>query len=242
MSFYNDLIDNAPAIVIAIPLLFAFATPLIGKINKYLRNIWAFLGVFLSGALMYVLAWEIFKDGGDVASVYVFGGAEGTTFDVLSNVRITFFVDGMAAFMGLIMATVAFAAIIYSFSGHASVHRSPITISLNRRKGYGLSSPTWGISYVSVTASEQPRWRHWRHRTALIRDACALGQCCSAATRLDQRVKKPLLPGIVGGQVLWVPLYAEGKRMGASGLAAIRMAGHLNCLYYFIRGTSGSDQ
>ncbi|MGA1873755.1 MAG: proton-conducting transporter membrane subunit [Thermoplasmatota archaeon] len=116
MSFYNDLIEQAPAIVIAIPLLFAFATPLISKINKKLRNGWAFLGVLLSGALMYVLAWEVFRDGGGDASVYVFGAAEGTAFDVLSNVRITFYVDGMAAFMGLIMATVAFGAVIYSFS------------------------------------------------------------------------------------------------------------------------------
>ncbi|MGA1820732.1 MAG: proton-conducting transporter membrane subunit [Thermoplasmatota archaeon] len=116
MSFYNDLIEQAPALIIAIPLLFAFATPLISKINKKLRNGWAFLGVLLSGALMFVLAWEVFKDGGQEASVYIFGGAEGTAFDVLKNVRITFYVDGMAAFMGLIMATVAFGAVIYSFS------------------------------------------------------------------------------------------------------------------------------
>ncbi len=115
MSFYNDLITHAPAIIIAIPLLFAFATPLIGKINKYVRNAWAFTAVLLSGALAYVLAWEVFKNGGD-PNVYVFGGADGTAFDVLSNVRISFYVDGMAAFMGIIMATVAFAAVIYSFS------------------------------------------------------------------------------------------------------------------------------
>jgi len=116
MSFYDDLIANAPALIVAIPLLFAFATPLVSKINKGLRNVWAFLAVLLSGALMYVLAWEIFKDGGDLASVYVFGGDNAEVFNVLENVRITFYVDGMAAFMGLIMATVAFGAIIYSFS------------------------------------------------------------------------------------------------------------------------------
>jgi multicomponent Na+:H+ antiporter subunit D len=118
MSFYDSLINNAAAIIIAIPLLFAFATPLVGKINKKLRNGWAFLAVFLSGALMYVLAWEVFKNGGGEVSYYIFGGGEGALsgYDALSNVRITFYVDGIAAFMGLIMSTVAFGAIIYSFS------------------------------------------------------------------------------------------------------------------------------
>ncbi|MBN1389739.1 MAG: NADH:ubiquinone oxidoreductase [Candidatus Thermoplasmatota archaeon] len=116
MSFYDSLIENAPAIIIAIPLLFAFATPLISKLSKVLRNAWAIMGVLFSGALMYVLAWEVFRDGGSVARTYVFGGAEGTSFDVLSNIRITFYVDGMAAFMGLIMATVALGAVIYSLS------------------------------------------------------------------------------------------------------------------------------
>ena len=67
---------------------------------------------------MYVLAWEVFKDGGADVSYYIFGGGDGAIlgYDALSNVRITFYVDGIAAFMGLIMSTVAFAAVIYSFS------------------------------------------------------------------------------------------------------------------------------
>jgi multicomponent Na+:H+ antiporter subunit D len=88
---------------------------LIGKINKKMRNVWAFLAVFLSGALMYVFAWEVFQRGVDDPIIYVFGG-DGSAIPILKNVRITFYVDGIAAFMGLIMSTVAFAAVIYSFS------------------------------------------------------------------------------------------------------------------------------
>ncbi|MFO8051723.1 MAG: proton-conducting transporter membrane subunit [Thermoplasmatota archaeon] len=122
-DIYNWLIENSPALIIAIPLLFAFATPLISKINKRFRNVWALLGVLLSAALTYVMSFEVLKEGGRPVDtiVYIFGGSEngsvsGSAFQTLQNARITFYVDGMAAFMGLIMATVAIAAVFYSFS------------------------------------------------------------------------------------------------------------------------------
>ncbi|MFW3146490.1 MAG: proton-conducting transporter membrane subunit [Thermoplasmatota archaeon] len=123
MSFYGWLIDNAPALIIAIPLLFAFATPIISKIHRYARNLWVLMAVLLSGAITYIAAWEVFKEGGgpDATIVYIFGAGEngsvmGDAFNALENIRITFYMDGMAAFMGLIMATVALAAVIYSYS------------------------------------------------------------------------------------------------------------------------------
>ncbi|MEA3559013.1 MAG: proton-conducting transporter membrane subunit [Candidatus Thermoplasmatota archaeon] len=121
-DIYTWFIESSPALIIAIPLLFAFGTPLVSKINKMLRNIWVMLGVVLTAGLTYVMAFEVLKDGGGPFNtiVYIFGAGEngsvdGTAFDALQNVRITFFVDGMAVFMGLIMVTVALAAIIYSF-------------------------------------------------------------------------------------------------------------------------------
>ncbi len=117
MSFYDSLINNSPALIIAIPLLFAFFTPLIDKfLGKRIRNIWAVLGVVLSAGLTYVMAWEVLSSG--EALEYVFGGGGGARFPIIGEhpVRITFFVDSMGAFMGLIMATVAFGAVIYSLS------------------------------------------------------------------------------------------------------------------------------
>lgn len=120
---YTWILDHAPALIIAIPLLFAFATPLISKVNKILRNIWVILGVLLAAALTYIMSYEVLKEGGGPLDtiVYIFGGGEGSSmdgavFNALANARITFYVDGMAAFMGMIMATVAIAAVIYSFT------------------------------------------------------------------------------------------------------------------------------
>lgn len=117
MSFIDSLINNSPAIIIAIPLLFAFSTPLIDKfLGTKIRNFWAFLGVSLAGILTYAMAWEVLSTGNPIE--YVFGGQEGMLFPLAGDnaVRITFYVDSMGAFMGLIMATVALAAIIYSLA------------------------------------------------------------------------------------------------------------------------------
>ena len=114
MSFYESLIHNSPAIIIAIPLVFAFFTPLIDKfLGKKIRNGWVVIGVVLAGILTYMMGWEVLSSG--KALEYVFGGGNGPArFPIIGEhpVRITFFVDGMGAFMGLIMATVAMGAVI----------------------------------------------------------------------------------------------------------------------------------
>jgi len=120
MTFYGDLMDHAPALMVAIPLLFAFATPLWGKLNKTLTKGWALLGVALATVLMYLLGWDILSEGGggESAKTYVFGGADGILTPLVGDnvARVTFYVDGIAAFMGLIMATVGISAVIYSIA------------------------------------------------------------------------------------------------------------------------------
>ncbi len=117
MTFYNHLIEQAPAMVVAIPLLFAFATPLLFKLSAKFGKFWALLGVLATTVLMYVLAWDVLSEGGDVVNTYIFG-AENTQLPLLGEnvVRISFAVDGMSAFMGLIMVTVSLAAVIYSLA------------------------------------------------------------------------------------------------------------------------------
>ena len=117
MTFYNHLIEQAPAMVVAIPLLFAFATPLLFKLSAKFGKFWALLGVLATTVLMYVLAWDVLSEGGDVVNTYIFG-AENTQLPLLGDnvVRISFAVDGMSAFMGLIMVTVSLAAVIYSLA------------------------------------------------------------------------------------------------------------------------------
>ena len=117
MTFYDHLIEQAPAMVVAIPLLFAFATPLLFKLSAKFGKFWALFGVLATTVLMYVLAWDVLSEGGDVVNTYIFG-AENTQLPLIGDnaVRISFAVDGMSAFMGLIMVTVSLAAVIYSLA------------------------------------------------------------------------------------------------------------------------------
>ena len=120
MSFFADLMDHAPALMVAIPLLFAFATPLWGKLNKTLMKGWALFGVVLTTVMVYLLGWDILSQGGggESAITYVFGGQDGFLTPLTGDkvARVTFYADGIAVFMGLIMATVGFAAVVYSIA------------------------------------------------------------------------------------------------------------------------------
>ncbi|MBE0635667.1 NADH:ubiquinone oxidoreductase, partial [Candidatus Bipolaricaulota bacterium] len=108
---------HAPVLLIALPLLGAFATPLIGKLGKGARNTFVGLIVLAVAGLASLLAVSVFGAGG-VPTVYELGG--GTFTFPLSGgqvpIRILFEVDGMSAFMGLITALIALTSAFFSFS------------------------------------------------------------------------------------------------------------------------------
>jgi len=116
MSAYGSFIENAPAVLVALPLLLAFMTPVLSKLNSKLRDIWVVLGTLLVMCIMLVLGFEVLSGGGPVDPTYVFGGKEGFLRPLTGNnvARITFYVDGMSAFMGLLMSIVATGAVLYS--------------------------------------------------------------------------------------------------------------------------------
>ncbi|MEA1994185.1 MAG: proton-conducting transporter membrane subunit [Euryarchaeota archaeon] len=107
--------EHLPALIIAVPLLAAFATPLISKIDDKLRNIFV-IGVM--GVVLYLvglLALEVFDNG---IFVYTMGGSSpGIPLPSGHSmpVRIVLEVDGMSIFMGVITAIVAFVGAIYSW-------------------------------------------------------------------------------------------------------------------------------
>ncbi len=108
------LINNSPALIVAIPLLGAFLTPLIGKINDKLRNIFVILITIFTTILIALLMNEVINN--DIVT-YVFGGdttviGSGTS---AYAIRILFEVDGMNAFMALIAAILPLVAVIYSW-------------------------------------------------------------------------------------------------------------------------------
>jgi multicomponent Na+:H+ antiporter subunit D len=114
MNLIDDLIFHSPALIVAIPLLGAFLTPLISKINDKLRNIFAIFIVLLTSAIVLLLANDIYSAGGKIHT-YVFGGSAPVTEGGYA-IRILFEIDGLNIFMAIITVILAIAGIIYSWS------------------------------------------------------------------------------------------------------------------------------
>ncbi|HDO19174.1 MAG TPA: NADH:ubiquinone oxidoreductase [Thermoplasmatales archaeon] len=111
-----DLFEHIPALLIAVPLLGAFLTPLLGKVNKNARNIWVLLILALTAAMSFLLAQDVYTNG---IKLYTFGAdiPSLTHPDTVSiPVRIIFEIDGMSVFMLLISVIIGFLAALYSIS------------------------------------------------------------------------------------------------------------------------------
>jgi multicomponent Na+:H+ antiporter subunit D len=108
---------NAPALLIAVPLLGAFLSPLIGKISKEVRALWVLGVMTLTAIIGYFVAFLVYTQG---TIVYVFGAADAAlTVPADSGgipIRIMFTLDPMSALMVIIAVTVGFAVILYSLS------------------------------------------------------------------------------------------------------------------------------
>ncbi len=100
---------HAPILAIAVPLLGGFAVPLLAKVHKGLRDLWALLVVLFVGACVGVVAVHVFTEG---IWVYVLGGRHPQETLVSGGfpIRIMLVVDGMSAFMGIIAGFLALCA------------------------------------------------------------------------------------------------------------------------------------
>ena len=105
-----SLLNQSPALIVAIPLLGAFLTPLIGRINSKLRNGFVVLTVLLTSFFVFLLSYDILTHK-DSIMTYVFGAEDAGTPTI---VRILFEVDAMSAFMIIIGAILAIVAVFYS--------------------------------------------------------------------------------------------------------------------------------
>ena len=108
-----DLIDlllqHSPALIVAVPLLGAFITPLISRLNDKVRNVFVILTLGLTASLVFLLASDVFT--GNIHT-YIFGSQD----LALPVVRILFEVDAMSAFMAIISVILSLVAVIYSWS------------------------------------------------------------------------------------------------------------------------------
>ncbi len=108
------LITHSPILIIAIPLLGAFLTPLISRASGKARNIFVVGVLVFVEFLVLLLARDIYANG---LHVYTLGASlPDLTIPggYMVPVRIILEVDGMSIFMGIISATVSLAATIYS--------------------------------------------------------------------------------------------------------------------------------
>jgi len=112
------LTNHAPVLLIAIPLLGAFAVPLIGKLGRTARNTFVGLIASITAAFAGLLAASVFGQAG-APSLYVLGG-QGFGIPLPSGlsvpIRIILEVDGMGAFMALITALITLTGAFFSFS------------------------------------------------------------------------------------------------------------------------------
>ena len=78
MNIIDDILIHSPALIVAIPLLGAFLTPLVSKINDKLRNLFVIFIVLFTSAVVLLLANDIYAVCGKIHT-YVFGGSAAIT-------------------------------------------------------------------------------------------------------------------------------------------------------------------
>jgi len=114
----GDIItQNAPAFLLAVPMLGAFLTPLMGRFSGRVRDGWAVLMMFLTLVIAAILAIQVYTVD---TMVYTFGAAASSLAVPVDSggipIRIIFTVDAMSAFMALSASIVGFAVILFSLS------------------------------------------------------------------------------------------------------------------------------
>ena len=110
----DSLITHSPALIVALPLVAAFAIPLISRAGPRVRDIFNLVVFSLIAFLVAILAVDVYSVG---IRVYTFGATAAELAlpgGYTVPVRIMFEVDGMSIFMGIIITTVSLAALIYS--------------------------------------------------------------------------------------------------------------------------------
>jgi len=109
------MIENLPALVIAVPLLGAFTAPLFRK-KPQGAAVWVNIIALVTLGLVLLLAREVLSSG---TILYTFGAKE-PGFTLPSGyrlpVRIIFEIDAMGAFMAISAALMTFMGALYSYS------------------------------------------------------------------------------------------------------------------------------
>jgi len=110
----NFLLTHAPILIIALPLLGAFLTPLISRLHPKMRNIFVLTILIFTGFLTMLLTRDVLANG---IRVYVLGAAPSTLTvptGSIMPVRIILETDALSVLMAMISVSLAFVSALYS--------------------------------------------------------------------------------------------------------------------------------
>jgi multicomponent Na+:H+ antiporter subunit D len=112
----DKLLTHSPILIIAIPLLVAFLTPLIGRAGGKARNVLVIASLAFVEFLVIILARDIHLNGIHIYTLGAIAPNLALPGGAIVPIRIILEVDGMSIFMGIIWAIVSLTAAIYSIS------------------------------------------------------------------------------------------------------------------------------
>lgn len=116
----DTLTRHLPALLVAVPLFFAFTMPLVGRAGNAVRSAWVVLGALLTSLAGLSLACRVFTGG---TLLYVFGAAAPHVPLPMDSggipIRIIFQIDPLSALMVVIASLSSLAISIYSVSAEA---------------------------------------------------------------------------------------------------------------------------
>jgi multicomponent Na+:H+ antiporter subunit D len=113
MNWLELLSLHSPALIVGIPLLAAFLTPLVSRINDKIRNLFVLVMLCVTGFLIILLGYDVQTNG---IRTYVFGSGAPLPSGMSIPVRIMFEIDSMNVFMVIITIILALVGVLYSWS------------------------------------------------------------------------------------------------------------------------------
>ena len=106
--------DHAPILIVAIPLLAAFLTPVIGMISAKIRDAVVLASIILTIGMVSITAVKL-VEGAFKPIVYTLGAVEPLPLDYEVPVRILLVIDALGILMAGLISIIALLSLIYSW-------------------------------------------------------------------------------------------------------------------------------
>ncbi|MBN2067023.1 MAG: NADH:ubiquinone oxidoreductase, partial [Candidatus Diapherotrites archaeon] len=107
------LLLHSPALLIALPLLAAFITPLVSKSRPWVRNLWVVLALAFTELFAAMLYLDVFS--GKVHAYRVGAELPGIASSAGFPIRVILVGDALSALVALLAISISLAAAVYSW-------------------------------------------------------------------------------------------------------------------------------